>query len=339
MSETLVVSDVQAERNFIDTITERFEAEDAKAATPEPEIAAPTPAPKVEKPSTPEPAGDVTPAPDVTPPPEEPVSDDEPDQGNEPPEETEEQTDEEFDEEFAAAAKLNKVALTVEDLPADARPLVSKRIKELEAGFTKAMQDARSYRADEAKFRAEQSFQKENPAEFVVDLLLKHPQLGEQVNALIDGMTTQTQRQAHDIVVADKRNKAFQATERELKAADERSQRGLALDSYTRTQALKHGVPMELGVETAVIAHIHQNGDITEKDIDQIVAQKAKEYENHTRAIRREASKKYVASKLDAKKNGGPAIKPGSGNAPAPAGKAKPKNDAEFAADFIARLK
>lgn len=333
------VSDVQAERNFIDTITERFEKEDAGTPIIEaPKDPVPAPA-AVPTPIATEPAADVTATPDATPTEPDVEKDDDDDQGTPPDITPEPDTDDDLDEEFKEAAKLHKVALTVDDLPEEARPLVKKRIKELEAMATRATMDARSYRADEAKFKAEERFRLENPAEYVADLLLTNPDLGEKVNALLDNITSDMQKQAHAIVVKDKRAKALTATEAEQQAHAARAERGLALDSYTRTQALKLGVPMELGVETAVIAHIQQHGDIGEKDIDQIVAQKAKEYENHTRAIRREASKKYVAGKVDAIKNGGLKVKPGSGNTPAPSGKAKPKNDEEFTNTFVANMK
>ena len=331
---------VQTEQQFVATMAERFETQDK---TPEPPVPEPvTPAPvEAKKPSETDP--DVaTPDEEPAPPSSTPKAPDEstpdPDQPLSPePEPTADDEDEEIDEEFAAAATAAKVKLTVDDLPEEARPLVKKRIKELEAGFTKAMQDARSYRADEAKFRAEQKFQKENPAEFVADLLLQHPELGDQVNAIIDGITTPATREAHSIVVEKRRADALTATQQQLKQQEVRVARGMELDSYSRTAALKAGVPFELGVETAVIAHITANGDITERDIDTIVSAKKAEYERHVRAVRREASKKYVDKKLESRKDT-PVVKPGSGNAPAPAAKARPKNDAEFTEQFAGKI-
>lgn len=341
---TAPVTPVQAERQFVERMAETFTKQDEAPETPKDPTPPPAPA---AKPSESEPEAD-TPDEEPAPPKSTPTdddADDAADPGEEPPaDDDEEKPDEEkededeIDEEFAAAAKREKIALTVDDLPEEARPLVKKRIKELEAMATRATMDARAYRADEAKFRAEERFRTENPAEYVVDLLLSNPQLGEQVNALIDGLTSETTKQAHAIVVKDKRAQAMQATETALKAQETRVQRGLQLDSYTRTAAMKAGVPLELGVEASVIAFINEKGDISERDIDQIVAQKAKEYEAHTRAIRREASKKYVAGKVEARKTGGLKVKPGSGNAPAPSGQKKPKNDNEFIESFTGRM-
>jgi hypothetical protein len=333
------ISPYAAEKAFIEATAEKFMKEDIAAATP-----TPPPVPEATTPPAPDPEA-TPPAKEVVPPSATPTdaetdtdTPEPPDKESDDDDEDVEKTDEELDAEFAAEASKQKIALTVDDLPEDARPVVKKRIKELEAGFTRAMQDARSYRKDEAVFRAEQKFQSENQAEYVADLLLKNPKLGDAVNELLDGLTTPTARQALDVVVKDKRREAMAATETALKAQEVRVARGLELDSYTRTQAMKLGVPMELGVEASVIAHINDVGDITERDIDQIVAQKAREYENHTRAIRREASKKYVEGKIELRKTGGLKVKPGSGNAPAPSGKPTPKNDKEFIDSFTAKM-
>lgn len=334
---TAPVTPIAAERAFIEATAEKFMKEDIAAAAPEVVVPVVPPASDAAKPSAPDP--------EIATPDEEPVTpsatpddDDAADDPDQDPESPDVDDEDEIDEEFAAAAKLNKVALTVDDLPEAARPLVKKRIKELETGFTKAMQDARDYRKDEAKFKAEERYRAENTAEYVADMLLKDPKLGEAVNALLDGITTETAKKAHEIVVREGRSKALHATEAQLKAQEDRAQRGLALDAYTRTQAMKAGVPLELGVEASVIAFINEKGDITEREIDAIVAQKAKEYANHTRAIRREASKKYVENKVEARKTGGLKVKPGSGITPAPSGKPRPKNDAEFMESFTARM-
>lgn len=352
-AQTSTPTPIQAERQFVERMADTFSQQDrASEKTPEPVPDAPkdptpTPPPAAKKPSETEPE---TESPDdaPVPPTSTPKDDDEATPTDQPagPDDDEEviEDDEptdtavEVDEEFAAAAKQAKVALTLDDLPEEARPLVKKRIKELEAGFTRAMQDARSYRQDEAKFRSEEAFRTANPAEYVVDLLLSNPALGEQVNVLLDSITTDTAKQAHEIVVRDKRREATEATAAQLKAKDARAVRGLALQSYAETSAMKAGVPMELGVEASVIAHIAEHGDITEQDIDTIVASKAREYSNHTRAIRREASKKYVTGKVKDRASAGLKVKPGSGITPAPSAKPKPKSDAEFADAFVSKM-
>ena len=345
MTGPAIVSDAQAERSFIDSITERFEKEDVAANAPAPEKAVVVPpASETPKPSAPEPDADVSAPPSETPKPTE--TDDieaqpEKDADAADEEAVEEPTEEEVDAEFKAEADKQKIALTVDDLPDEAKPLVRKRIKELESGFTRAMQDARSYRTEEAQFRAEQKFQSENRAQFIADLLLKNPTLGDAVNELLDGLTTDTARKAHDIVVRDARAKALDDTTATLKAHETRAARGQALENYTRTQAMKLNVPFE-NVNDAIVADIFSRApgnDITERDIDLIVAEKAKRHEMSLRAARREASKKYVESKVDAQKNGGLKVKPGSGNAPAPAAQKKPTTDAEFSDVFIAKMK
>lgn len=340
---------VAAERSFVERMATTFEQQDN--APEAPKDPAPSPAPAAKKPSETDPEPDA-PEPETGPPlstPKEPDADDpDDDQGDEPPESDDadgasedERAEEALDEEFVAAAKRSKVALTVDDLPDEAKPLVKKRIRELEAGFTNAMKEAREYRKDEAKLKAEERYRSENTAEYVADMLLKDPTLGEAVNALLDGITTETARTAHDIVVTDRRAKALKATEDAIAAKASRDQRGLALDSYARTQALKHGVPFEF-VGEAIVADMGSFDftahDYTEREIDAIVLRKKKEYENHTRAIRREASKKYVADKVEARKTGGLKVKPGSGNAPAPASKPRARSDAEFIEGFVGRM-
>lgn len=340
------LSPVQQEREFVESLVEKFTQQDIAAekgdapkdpaAAPVPVAAAPIPADPTPAPEAPvvpaEKPNDTPPADAPEPPAKEPGNDDELEEEIVP--------EDELDEDFKAEAAKHKVALTVDDLPVEARPLVQKRIKELEAMATRATMDARAYRKEEAQFRAEQKFQEENRAEYVADLLLKNPELGDAVNAIIEGLTTPHAKQALEVVVERKRERALADTNAALKAQSDRAERGIALENYTRTQAMKHGVPFE-NVNDAIVADIlgrKAGDDITERDIDAIVAEKARRHEASLRAARREASKKYVQDKVKTRETGGLKVKPGTGNIPAPSGAAKPKNDAEFAESFAAKM-
>lgn len=246
-------------------------------------------------------------------------------------------------DDIKAALSRQGVKVSLEDIEKTAGEkgvaYIKQREKEMQAGFTRAMQDARSYRASEQKARAEEAFRTAQPAQYVVQMVLANPEIAEQVNAILDEIgASPTAKKAHEIVVRDARAQAVKTVTDADAAQEARSTRADQIESYAQKSAQKAGVPFGLGVEEAVANHILAHGDITEADVDKIVAAKAKEYTNHVRAHRREASREQVQAKVGDRKTAGLKVKPGSGSPPAPAGKATPKTESEFVEHMLASL-
>lgn len=343
---------IATEAAFVEKMASQFEAaETAAASAPVVEVPkdpTPAPAPAAVAPIVADPAPvvpDGEPAALPATPTEtdsaKPADSDQP-KSPEPDEEGSDEGEEEaLDAEFVAAAAKHKIPTTLEDLPEEARPLVQKRIKEMEAGLTRAMMEAREYRKAEVTFKAEEKFRTEHPADFIVHMLRSSPELAVKVNTLLDEVDGgDVTRKAHDVVVNDMRAKAAETMRADLAAEDARLTRGMELHSYAVSAAQRAGLPFNLGMEDAVLAAIAQDprGIVTETQIDQIAARLAKVHQNSIRAVRREASKTYAADKAAQNRTAGLRMKPGTGSAPAPTGVAKPKNDAEFIERFASSM-
>lgn len=254
-------------------------------------------------------------------------------------------------EELTEALEAQGVTVKLDDIKDPiARKFVETRLKEMNAGFTRAMQDARSYRAREIAYRAEQRFQENHREDHIVSLLLEDPALGERVNAKLEEMESPTARKAHAVVVKDAQAQA--RTAEEQRSADEQkwSERGMIVEQYAMRSAAKLGVPYELGVAESIVAVIqsrttsdeHGNvikqGDITRAEVDQIIREKAEKYQRSIRAHKREDRKKYIAAKADDAKNAGLKVKPGAGAAPGVGKPATPQTEEEYDAFVLSRL-
>lgn len=236
----------------------------------------------------------------------------------------------------AAEAAARALGVTIDDLPPEARPLVEKRLREINAGFTKLRQKDRE---EITTLKAEQRFQQERPADFVVSLLRAHPQLADEVNAKLDELDgSPTAREAHDIVVRDARAKALGAEHDALTAAAAQARRATEIEDAAKTAARRAGVPFTMGVEDAVAAHVAIHGDIAAADIERIAAEKARAYQASMRAVRREQSKSLAKQKVQDRKSAGLKVKPGTGAAPAPGALPTPTTDEDFITQMAARL-
>lgn len=245
-----------------------------------------------------------------------------------------------LDAEFQAALEAEGASVSLEDIPEEARPKVAKKLKDLEAGFTRAMQGLRGDQKAASSFRAEERFRKEKPADFIVSMLLENPDLAEQVNDRVGELEgNKTAVEGHKALVEKARREASAAEDGEAAKAQERESR---IDHYIkvgRAAARAAGVPFDMGVEEGIAARIalSEDGTITEAEIRKIAASKAAVYQRQLRQDRRDRSGKYVDQKVADRKKAGLKVKPGKGSAPAPAARALAKNDQEFIEEFAGR--
>lgn len=244
------------------------------------------------------------------------------------------------DDDFNDALEKHGVVIKLDDIKDPvARKFIETRMQQMEKGFTRAMQDARSYRKDEIAFRSEQRFQQEHPVEDVVSRLLANPELLDQVNERLAELESPTARKAHDVVVRDQKAQARTLEEESQQKAAQRLERGEQVERYAVRAAEKAGVPYELGIAEAIVALVlsrGEDGDVTRAEVDQIIKDKAEKYQRSIRAHKREDRKKYIQQKAEDAKNGGLKIKPGVGAAPGIGKKPLPANDDEFVAAFLA---
>lgn len=221
--------------------------------------------------------------------------------------------DDDSDEEFQQAADKHKIPLKLDDLPEETRPFVEKKLKAMEKGYTRAMQDARSYRHEKAQYDAERAYQRDHFDQFLADALVADPSLVEKVNAEIDRRKDPTYATA----IAKEREVTQRETELNAKEAlaqqEAKNVRGEAIESYTRDAAKEAGIPFAL-IEPAVVLAITSNPgkEFTEAQVDAIIAQQAEVYKKHVGAVKGAKTREYAKAKADDAKNAGIA-KPRSG--------------------------
>lgn len=248
-------------------------------------------------------------------------------------------TDEAFDAEFTKALEAEGASPSLEDIPEAARPIVAKKLKDLEAGFTRATQKLSEERKGAIAFRAEERFRKEQPAHFIVAMLRENPKLSEAINKIIEDTDgNETAVEGHKALVERERQKATTAEEKDLAKGAEGAARVEQVIKLGRAAARAAGVPFEMGVEEAIATHmlIH-DGAISDAEIRTIAQTKAAVYKRQLRQTRRDASGQYVKDKVDDRKKSGLRVPPGKGTAPAPAGRKMAKNDQEFIDEFAGR--
>ena len=242
------------------------------------------------------------------------------------------------DEAFQAAMAAERAPLTLDGIPEAALPVVKRKLKDLEGGFTRAMQKVADERKALADVRAEERFRTERPADFIVTMLEANPELMGQVNERLDQFqASPMSREAHRVIVENERSKAKDAERKELAAEKERGKRSDELTKVGRAAAKAAGVPFEAGVEAEIAAHLAIGTDLTETDIRHIAENKARVWKAELRKLDRDKSTKYVTEKVKDRKTAGLAVRPASGITPAPAPVKPPTNDDEFIAQFVGK--
>lgn len=297
-------------------------------------VTIPAAAPKADAPAVP--AGDPAPVPEPAAAVEGEGTD--PAVAEETPADPEPEVEEITDEAFAEAMAAERAPLSLDAIPEVARPIVQRKMKDLEAGFTRAMQKLGAERKELATVKAERRFQEERPDDFVVTLLLSQPDLMARVNAKLEAIEgNPAGREAHDIIVERAREKALAAEEQVLDREKKDQKRAKDIETLGRAAAKAAGVPFEMGVEADIAAYLKINGDVSEADIRRIAAEKARIWKAELRKTERLGREKYVTEKVGDRKKAGLTVRPQTGSAPTPSAAPLPKSDDEFIAQFVGR--
>lgn len=249
-------------------------------------------------------------------------------------------TDDKLDPEFVATAGKT-IPMSVDDLPEAARPLVQKRLKEMEAGFTRAMQEQRAYRKQEAEFNAEKRFLADRPVDWIVDQFQKNPTLLSQVQEELTRMEEPRYAEARRLNRdADQKLAKIEAREEQEKheALQTEVQR---LDTLTFEVAKTEGVPYDF-VQDSIEALTHRLAKAENRlpradELTALIASKAQSYRRTVGAVRGAKTKDYAKMKAEQSKTAGLKGKPGSQPAPRPPAKpTQPKsNDRDDVIDFL----
>lgn len=215
-----------------------------------------------------------------------------------------ESKEDDTDPEFKEAADKHGVPLSLDDIPEEARPLVQKKLKDMERGFTKAMQEQRSYRAEKAEFDANKKYETEKPEQYYADKLLADPKLLAKVN---EEITKREDPVYRDAVAKERDNDVREArlTAREqIDTERARIARTEHLESYTADAAKTAGIPFTF-VEEAVALAVMANPNVTDAEITALVASKAKAYKQYIGANKGAAKRDLTKAIASDAKNAG----------------------------------
>ncbi|HKW12122.1 MAG TPA: hypothetical protein VJO33_17170 [Gemmatimonadaceae bacterium] len=238
-------------------------------------------------------------------------------------EEEDEESDEEDDEpsEFDRAAARGKLPMEFSDilksLPKEARgkarQAFEKRLGQMEAGFTRTMQQASSFRKERAELTSELKWIKENPIDFMWELfedsktgadLIKR--WDEEIEARQDPNAKGFAKEAAMRRERTK-NDAKQTAEKEATQADHRQARADHVEGLADKLCRRAGIDYkDSGVEEALyIAIVNDpNRDITDASIRAIVERKAAAWRKITGEKKREQRTQWVKDKVAERNKG-----------------------------------
>lgn len=243
-----------------------------------------------------------------------------------------EEEDDTISEEFAEAAVAARLPLDIDDLPEEARPLVRQKLKDMESGFTRAMQQAREYRAERAQFLTDKAAfeaRTKNPRDYIVDLVAADPALLESVNTELDKLQdpyyVEERKRYRE---AQAKLAAYEARE-QADREERRATRMTAVIEHVQLTSDQEGIPVALVEEAIALAireheRAHGEPDVSDAEIERIVQEKARAYRKAVGHVKRVDRKQYLQSKASDKKAAAPRVTHAAGSPPTPAPKAKP---------------
>lgn len=239
---------------------------------------------------------------------------------------------------FEKALAEEGVQVSVDKLPKEAQPIVRKVLKDMNAGFTRKLQELAEDKKAARAWKAEERFRTERPADFIVAMLRAKPELADEVNAIVGELEgNATAAKGHDAIVEQARR---EAAKKESDAEDKvaaGAQRVQEIVRLGRAAAKAHKVPFDAGVEDAIAAHVAVHGDITPAQIQTIAKAKAAVFQRTLRQGTRNKRGQYVDDKVRDRQRAPVRVKPGEGTAPGPGGRPMAKTDAEFIEEFAGR--
>jgi tRNA(Met) C34 N-acetyltransferase TmcA len=204
----------------------------------------------------------------------------------------------------------------------------------MEAGFGRAMTQAREYRKDESKHRAAREFAEAHPVEHIIELLDGDPKLLDKLNKeLTDRDTNASHKKLRELEVSAAKKAIEEKAAKEEADLEKRMTRAQHVETFARKLCRKEGIPYEDAVEEALYAAIvsDPNRDISDSDLKNLVARKARVWHKHMGKKKREERTQWVKDKVkDREKAKRRVTARDRSTAPAP-GKQKPPKSLEEA--------
>lgn len=241
---------------------------------------------------------------------------DSPEDADDPDDDDPDEVDDEENDEPSALTKTALTArgadLTLSDVPEKYRPIIEKKVKAVDAAFTRVMQEATAYRPERTQFLAEKKFREENPEMVIVEMLRKDPLLFDKVDALNATLGDETVARAFGVVLKDKRAAAIQAIEAEVTGAEKFEARIAEVEGIVAKRAAELGVPewiADQAVGNVVSNALREKRDATNDEIAAAIAGAAKKYLGERRGQKREQSKETIKSRAEGRRVAPPANK------------------------------
>ena len=248
-------------------------------------------------------------------------------------EESEEEEGGEVSDELVDAAARHSVPLTLDDIKDEtARKVVKQKFADMDAGFTRVLQEARAYRTEQAEFRAEKKFATENPDLVVVELLRagmkKDPQFVDNVQARLDKLEDGEAAEVFESLVGKRREDAKKAVTSEMGDLDQRVERSVAIEKQAKTAAASLGLPWRFAERAVVAAIKSADHPLTDAEVKAAIKAEYTEYDKDLRAMKRTASVDRVKGNTERRAAAPPAKRaPASSSSPRPGPPKKEKYD------------
>jgi hypothetical protein len=145
----------------------------------------------------------------------------------------------------------------------------------MEAGFGRAMTQAREYRKDESKHRAAREFATAHPVEHIIEMLDGDPKLLDKLNTELDARDKNpSHKRLRELEVKQAREAIESKAQKEEAELEKRMTRAQHVESFARKLCRKEGIPYEDAVEEALYAAIvsDPNRDISDSDLKNLMA-------------------------------------------------------------------
>lgn len=226
-----------------------------------------------------------------------------------------------LDPAFVEAVRKQGITADLSDLPDALRPILLEKVKHMNAGYTRAMQEVRSFRKEKAELDAVKTYQTQHPDQYLADLISADPKLIETVNAELERRQDPTYAKALEKSRdADAKLATVQAAEAEV-AAQSRQEQIEALEVHCERAIKAAGIPTDLVADaiTLLTQQAHAAGRLpTEAELDAVIQRHAQTFKRHMGAqkgaTKRQFTRDYLHTKRQDKATAGMPGKP-SGSA------------------------
>ena len=237
--------------------------------------------------------------------------------------------------------------LKLEDVPAQYRPIVERKLTEVNQAFTRAQMENTNFRKELRDFHADRAFFYENIELALADALVnkrdgsprtpeERDKLENEVAKLLEKTTTDDGRRLLATDVKEARGKAVTTIDSATQAYDRQVERAESMIAYTQRACDKLDLPFEI-VAQAIGLETRRKEDggmrepfLTDAEMDVVIDQQARILRRRDGNVKRGERQQQIKTQTRDRKTSSPAARISGSAAPAPKGETAPKNDQEF---------